>query len=436
MVLRTPSFVCECTSGSCIAGLSAFLSRKLQSAISLASSQLRGSVTVRTGQRSSGPRKGIVKSFKFVADAGYTVARAQMFRFRSGQEFDAEVDVIEDRKVFMKATKNARQQDFKEVSVSNFWELLKHRWAYISEANILTMSSSELPTYEQFTFDFLFILPQLDEWRKAFGERQLLLEVSGGRLRSLFEQLADSEERGAGGPAHRSENFGQVFSGSFRGDKVAVKKLLPETHENGDHVDSFVAEIKITVTLNHPHLVRFVGVTWTSASDLCVVQEFMKGGDLRLQLDRYEAGRHAVDFNRQKTQIVMHICSVLAGMHSLSPPVIHSNLKSRDVPLNGTMEAKVTNFGTSHKRTVVLLDMVSTPYTQARQQICDPSWCSLQEAAILQKVTKGSLRVFSESGPMALAELGRTCVFVIPVKHPTASEALYRLQTILAQELA
>ncbi|KAG6584947.1 uncharacterized protein IUM83_08559 [Phytophthora cinnamomi] len=78
MVLRTPSFVCECTSDSCIAGLSACLSRELNSAI-------------------------------FVS-----------------QEFDAEVDVIEDRKVFMKATKNARQQDFK-VSVSNFWELLKHR---------------------------------------------------------------------------------------------------------------------------------------------------------------------------------------------------------------------------------------------------------------------------------------------------------------------
>ncbi|KAG6592527.1 uncharacterized protein IUM83_12407 [Phytophthora cinnamomi] len=204
MVLRTPSFVCECTSGSCIAGLSACLSRKLQSANSLASSQLRGSVTFRTGQRSSGPRKGIVKSFKFVADAGYSVARAQMFRFCSGQEFDAEVDVIEDRKVFMKATKNARQQDFKEVSVSNFWELLKHRWAYISEADILTMSSSELPTYEQFTFDFLFILPQLDEWRKAFGERQrhrgnvaghcysdtALLDVFNGSLASSVSALA------------------------------------------------------------------------------------------------------------------------------------------------------------------------------------------------------------------------------------------------------
>ncbi|KAG6619291.1 TKL protein kinase [Phytophthora cinnamomi] len=89
--------------------------------------------------------------------------------------------------------------------------------------------------------------------------------------------------------------------------------MLPETHENDDHVDSFVNEVKITVTLNHPHLVRFVGVEWTSASDLYVVQELMKGGDLRSLLD--------------------------------------SNLKSKNLLLNGTMEAKVTNFGTSHKRT-------------------------------------------------------------------------------------
>ncbi|KAJ8558803.1 hypothetical protein ON010_g8647 [Phytophthora cinnamomi] len=52
------------------------------------------------------------------------------------------------------------------------------------------------------------------------------------------------------------------------------------------------------------------------------------------------------------------------------------------------------------------LDMLSDPYAQARQQICDSSRCPLQEADILQKVTQGSLRVvFFESGPMALAEL-------------------------------
>ncbi|KAE9318756.1 hypothetical protein PF008_g18431 [Phytophthora fragariae] len=195
-----------------------------------------------------------------------------------------------------------------------------------------------------------------------------------------------------------------------------------------------------------------------SVSDLCVVQEFMEGGDLRSLLDRYEAERHAIGFDRQKTHIAMQICSALAYMHSLSPPVIHSNLKSRNVLLSGALEAKVTNFGTSPKRTfktstqsknatlwmapevicgemhstdadmfsfgVVLseMDMLSAPYAQARQQIRDASWRPLQDADILQKVTKGSLRVvFSEAGPMALAELGtrvRIC------KSPQASDCV------------
>ncbi|KAJ8561908.1 hypothetical protein ON010_g7770 [Phytophthora cinnamomi] len=149
--------------------------------------------------------------------------------------------------------------------------------------------------------------------------------------------LADPVERGAGGPAHRSENFGQVFSGSFRGDRVAVKKLPPETHENDDHVDSFVAEVKITVTLNQSKNATL----W------------------------------------------------------MAPEVIRDEMYSTDADM----------FWFS----VVLseLDMPSALYAQARQQICDSSWCPLQQADILQEVTMGSLRVFfSESGPMALAELG------------------------------
>ncbi|POM73201.1 TKL protein kinase [Phytophthora palmivora] len=145
--------------------------------------------------------------------------------------------------------------------------------------------------------------------------------------------------------------FGEVYSGLFRGEKVAVKKLLPETQEKEEDVNNFLAEVKVSATLNHPNIVRFVGVSWTSASDLCVVQEFMEGGDLRSLLDKYEAERHSIGFNQEKTKIAMQICSALAYMHSLSPPVIHSNLKSRNVLLNGEMEVKVTNFGTSPKRT-------------------------------------------------------------------------------------
>ncbi|KAF1784694.1 Protein kinase, ATP binding site [Phytophthora cactorum] len=237
-------------------------------------------------------------------------------------------------------------------------------------------------------------------------------------------------------------SFGQVYSGSLRGEKVAVKKLLPETQEKEEHVTNFLVGVKSSATLNHPHIVRFVGVlgplcpTWRSA----------------VVLDKYEAEKHYVGFDREKTKIAMEICSALAYMHSQSPPVIHGNLKSRNVLLNNDMEVKVTNFGTSSTGTKNLtlwmapevirgekhttdtdmfsfgvllseLDMLSAPYAQARQQIHDSSWRTLQDADILEKVTKGSLRVvFSESGPMALAELGRACVSVNPLSRPTASE--------------
>lgn len=267
--------------------------------------------------------------------------------------------------------------------------------------------------------------------------------------------------------------FGQVYSGLFRGEKVAVKTLLPGTEEKEENVNNFLGEVKIAATLNHPHIVRFIGVSWTSVSDLCVVQEFMVGGDLRSLLDRYEADHHSVGFDREKTKIAMQICSALAYMHSLSPPIIHSSLKSRNVLLNGEMEAKVSNFGTLPKRTyktstesknvtlwmapevlrgemystdadmfslgIVMseLDMLSTPYAQARKHLRDSSCRPLQDADILQRVTKGSLRVvFSESGPITLADLGRACVSVNPLKRPTASEVLRRLQTILSEELA
>ncbi|KAG3216093.1 hypothetical protein PC129_g13040 [Phytophthora cactorum] len=65
----------------------------------------------RTGERGNDPRKGVVKPFKFVAEEGLSVTKAQMLTFLSGEEFDADPEFLENGNVFMKATKNARQQD-------------------------------------------------------------------------------------------------------------------------------------------------------------------------------------------------------------------------------------------------------------------------------------------------------------------------------------
>ncbi|KAE9024427.1 hypothetical protein PR001_g12676 [Phytophthora rubi] len=266
--------------------------------------------------------------------------------------------------------------------------------------------------------------------------------------------------------------YGEVYNGFFNGHQVAVKMLLPSTRGNLQHVTDFLTEAKMAASMDHPHIVTFVGVAWDSLSDLCVVLEFMDGGDLRTLLNKYEATKHPVGVNREKVTIALHVIHALTYLHSLMPPVIHRDLKSRNILLNQSKEAKLTDFGASRKRLdqtmtagvgtslwmapevmlgaqydvkadifsfgVVLseLDMHTLPYAQAKQRSLDTDGRKMADAVLLQKITEGQVRVdFSGKSPPSLVELGYACVAVEPDDRPTAAEALYRIQVILSQEV-
>ncbi|GMF38562.1 unnamed protein product [Phytophthora lilii] len=144
--------------------------------------------------------------------------------------------------------------------------------------------------------------------------------------------------------------FGEVYEGIFEETRVAVKILSPETRSTISYVNSFLAEAKMTATMDHPHIVAFIGVAWKSLSDLCIVMEFMEGGDLRSLLNKYESSGHPQGIDRQKATIALQVCHALTYLHSLSPPVIHRDLKSRNILLTRTLEAKLTDFGISRER--------------------------------------------------------------------------------------
>ncbi|KAG6613032.1 TKL protein kinase [Phytophthora cinnamomi] len=74
-------------------------------------------------------------------------------------------------------------------------------------------------------------------------------------------------------------------------------------------------------------IVRFVGVAWDLLPDLCVVLEFMDGGDLRSLLDRYIESDHLVGFDREKITIALHVCHALVYLHSLAPSITHRDFK-------------------------------------------------------------------------------------------------------------
>ncbi|KAL3670028.1 hypothetical protein V7S43_005398 [Phytophthora oleae] len=263
---------------------------------------------------------------------------------------------------------------------------------------------------------------------------------------------------------------GEVYLGLFNQQQVAVKMLLPEIRKSVKHVNAFLAEVKLMATLDHPRIVQFVGVAWDSLTDLCVVSEFMEGGDLRELLTVYEKEEHPTGFDRIKVTIALHVAHALTYLHSLETPVLHRDLKSKNVLLTSDLEAKLTDFGISRERVdktmtagvgtslwmapevmlgeryddkadmfsfgVLLseLDVHVLPYSHAKDN-SDPHR-KMPETVVLQMVALGKLRVkFSSNSLESMVALGLACVSLDPKERPTAAEALYRLHTIVSQEL-
>ncbi|OWZ00314.1 TKL protein kinase [Phytophthora megakarya] len=289
--------------------------------------------------------------------------------------------------------------------------------------------------------------------------------------------------------------YGEVHSGYFNGRDVAIKMLLPATRGNLEYVNEFLAEAKMTASLDHPHIVSFVGVAWDSLSDLCVVLEYMENGDLRTILNKFQTSNHPVGIDRQKLMIALDLtilnkfqtsnhpvgidrqklmialdlCQALTYLHSLMSPVIHRDLKSRNVLLDAEMNAKLSDFGISRKRLdhtmtacvgtslwmapevmlgerydvkadmfsfgVVLseLDVHTMPYARASREILDSNGREMAGVTLFQRIALGTVQVeFSQTSSRSVVELGRACMRMDPSERPSAAEAMYTLQVLIS----
>jgi serine/threonine-protein kinase TNNI3K len=264
--------------------------------------------------------------------------------------------------------------------------------------------------------------------------------------------------------------YGEVYDGLYNSQRVALKMLLPDLRKSVKHVSELLDEVRLIARLEHPRIVDFVGISWDSLSDLCVVLEFMEGGDLRDLLASYEYEGREVGFDRTKVTIALHVAHALTYLHSLDPPVLHRDLKSKNILLTSDLQAKITDFGISRERIdktmtagvgtslwmapevmmgerydakadvfsfgVVLseLDQHTLPYSQATDS--NDSGRKMPDTAILQMVAMGKIRVeFSPAALDAMVSLGNSCVALDPKDRPTAAEALYQLQLILQKDL-
>ncbi|GMF41420.1 unnamed protein product [Phytophthora fragariaefolia] len=138
-----------------------------------------------------------------------------------------------------------------------------------------------------------------------------------------------------------SGRYLEIYKGRYNGRAVAIS-MLPRTHYAGLGADAFLNNVVQAAKLDHPSIVRFVGVAWNSLDDLCAVSEFVSGGNLRLLLSRFKESHRRKGFDLEKVRIAFQVAQALAFMHSLH--ITHDDIRPDSVLLTERGNAKLTGF--------------------------------------------------------------------------------------------
>lgn len=153
-----------------------------------------------------------------------------------------------------------------------------------------------------------------------------------------------------------------VFRGICRGMVVAVKEMNynPESMPTKARVN-LEREIMILRKVNHPCLVKFIGVA--QGSKIKLVTEFCAGGTA---FDLLHNDGVLLSWD-QKMKIATDVSSAMEYLHECDPPIIHRDLKSLNLllqqPVVGFHDVpmiKVTDFGLSRVMADTTGDAVMT----------------------------------------------------------------------------
>ncbi|KAJ1298990.1 hypothetical protein BS78_01G496800 [Paspalum vaginatum] len=148
-------------------------------------------------------------------------------------------------------------------------------------------------------------------------------------------------------------SIGTVYKATFEnGLSIAVKKL--ETLGRVSDQDEFEHEMSQLGNLSHPNLVAFQGYYWSSSMQL-LLSEYMANGSL---YDHLHGNRPYASFEgssrgsggelfwERRFSIALDAARALAYLHhDCRPQILHLNIKSSNIMLDGKYEAKLADYG-------------------------------------------------------------------------------------------
>jgi len=138
-------------------------------------------------------------------------------------------------------------------------------------------------------------------------------------------------------------HFGEVLLATWNGMEVACKLVRKDTVKK-DKWDILQQEIEILSKLRHPKVILFLGVALDNKNCKYIICEYMKNGCLYdLVHNSFKRSQYVTP--SLKFRIARDIAQGMSYLHGLR--IIHRDLHSKNILLDGKFTAKVADFGLS-----------------------------------------------------------------------------------------
>ncbi|CAO2166814.1 unnamed protein product [Urochloa humidicola] len=154
-------------------------------------------------------------------------------------------------------------------------------------------------------------------------------------LKKCTNNFSEINEIGSGG-------YGKVYKGTLANGQIAAIKRAQQGSMQG--AAEFKNEIELLSRVHHKNLVGLVGFCYEQGEQM-LVYEYIPYGTLRENL----MGKGGVSLDwKKRLRIAIGSAKGLAYLHELAdPPIIHRDIKSTNILLDESLNAKVADFGLS-----------------------------------------------------------------------------------------